>query len=139
MSALAPNRSDEFDPHLNFMRETMGIMQHHDAVTGTEKEKVAQDYAKRMSVAFRACSTNIRNVLNQFAANSGEVTSVNYPLELKTCSLLNISSCATSESNAQFALTLYNPLAHSTDEYVRIPVKGYKYTVTDPSGKKFER
>lgn len=119
------------------MRETMGIMQHHDAVTGTEKEKVAQDYAKRMSVAFRACSTNIRNVLNQFAATPGEETTVNYPLELKTCSLLNISSCATSESNSQFALTLYNPLAHSTNEYVRIPVKGYKYTVTDPSGKKF--
>lgn len=135
LSALAPKRSVEFDPHLNFMRETMGIMQHHDAVTGTEKEKVAQDYAKRMSVAFRACSTNIRNVLNQFASNSEEETSINYPLELKTCSLLNISSCATSESNTQFAVTLYNPLAHSTNEYIRIPVKGYKYTVTDPSGK----
>ncbi|KAH8402521.1 hypothetical protein KR222_002400, partial [Zaprionus bogoriensis] len=135
LSALAPKRSAEFDPHLNFMRETMGIMQHHDAVTGTEKEKVAQDYAKRMSVAFRACSTNIRNVLNQFASASEQETSVNYPLELKTCSLLNISSCATSESNSRFALTLYNPLAHTTNEYVRVPVKHSQYTVTDPTGK----
>ena len=26
----------------------MGTMQHHDAVTGTEKQAVAEDYAKRV-------------------------------------------------------------------------------------------
>lgn len=30
---------------VNF-REAMGIMQHHDAVTGTEKQLVAEDYAR---------------------------------------------------------------------------------------------
>ncbi|KAH8376896.1 hypothetical protein KR093_001976 [Drosophila rubida] len=136
LSALAPKQSPEFDPHLNFMRETMGIMQHHDAVTGTEKQKVALDYAKRLSVGFRACSTNIRSVLNQLSKGSGEETSKSYPLELKTCSLLNITSCSTSESNSRFALTLYNPLAHVTSEYVRIPVLDYKYDVTDHKGKR---
>ncbi|XP_060644902.1 lysosomal alpha-mannosidase isoform X1 [Drosophila nasuta] len=135
LSALAPQQSAEFDPHLNFMRETMGIMQHHDAVTGTEKEKVALDYAKRLSVAFRACSTNIRSVLNQLSKGSNQEASTNYPLELKTCSLLNITSCSTSESSSRFALTLYNPLAHRTNEYVRIPVLDYNYVVTDSSGK----
>ncbi|XP_062127967.1 lysosomal alpha-mannosidase isoform X3 [Drosophila sulfurigaster albostrigata] len=135
LSALAPQQSAEFDPHLNFMRETMGIMQHHDAVTGTEKEKVALDYAKRLSVAFRACSTNIRSVLNQLSKGSSQETSTNYPLELKTCSLLNITSCSTSESSSRFALTLYNPLAHRTNEFVRIPVLDYNYVVTDSSGK----
>ncbi|XP_030561633.1 lysosomal alpha-mannosidase isoform X2 [Drosophila novamexicana] len=135
LSALAPKRSEEFDPHLTFLRETMGIMQHHDAVTGTEKEKVALDYAKRMSVALRACSTNIRNVLNQFSTGPGSEPTSQRPFEFKTCTLLNISSCATSESSGPFALTLYNPLAHTTKEYVRVPVADYKYIVLDPTGK----
>lgn len=137
LSALAPKRSPEFEPHLNFMRETMGIMQHHDAVTGTEKQKVALDYAKRLSVGIRACSTNIRSVLNQLSAKqSSPVSGRNYRLELKTCSLLNITSCSISEANSRFALTLYNPLAHATSEYIRIPVPGYRYTVIDQAGKK---
>lgn len=32
-------------------REAMGVMQHHDAITGTEKQKVAQDYARILSEA----------------------------------------------------------------------------------------
>ena len=30
-------------------RQAMGILQHHDAVTGTEKQHVADDYAKTLS------------------------------------------------------------------------------------------
>ncbi len=29
--------------------EAMGIVQHHDAVSGTEKQHVADDYAQRLS------------------------------------------------------------------------------------------
>ena len=32
----------------------MGTMQHHDAVTGTEKQNVADDYAQRLSEGARA-------------------------------------------------------------------------------------
>ncbi|CAF4323444.1 unnamed protein product, partial [Rotaria sp. Silwood2] len=31
------------------LSETMGIVQHHDAITGTEREEVAFDYAQRLS------------------------------------------------------------------------------------------
>lgn len=34
----------------------MGIMQHHDAVTGTEKEVVAYDYARLLDKGINACS-----------------------------------------------------------------------------------
>jgi len=31
---------------LEHFREAMGVMQHHDAVTGTEKQLVANDYSR---------------------------------------------------------------------------------------------
>ena len=37
---------------MTFLRtsaEAMGVAQHHDAVSGTEKQKVAFDYAQRLS------------------------------------------------------------------------------------------
>jgi hypothetical protein len=34
---------------LDSLREAMGIMQHHDAITGTEKQHVADDYARTMA------------------------------------------------------------------------------------------
>ena len=41
--------NDRFNaPDLNKFKRAMGTMQHHDAVTGTEKQAVAEDYAKRL-------------------------------------------------------------------------------------------
>lgn len=40
---------------LNALREAMGVMQHHDAITGTEKEHVAHDYARILSNGISEC------------------------------------------------------------------------------------
>lgn len=40
---------------LNALREAMGVMQHHDAITGTEKEHVAHDYARILSKGMQEC------------------------------------------------------------------------------------
>ena len=37
---------------LNLLREAMGIMQHHDAVTGTEQQHVADDYSRLLTKGF---------------------------------------------------------------------------------------
>lgn len=37
------------------MKDAMGIMQHHDAVTGTEKQHVAEDYARLLHVGVTEC------------------------------------------------------------------------------------
>ena len=37
------------------LREAMGVAQHHDAVSGTEKQHVAFDYAKRLAIAAQEC------------------------------------------------------------------------------------
>ena len=38
----------------------MGVAQHHDAVSGTEKQEVAFDYAQRLSDGIDAALVNIQ-------------------------------------------------------------------------------
>ena len=44
MQSNVPDK-DELDS----LREAMGVMQHHDAITGTEQQHVADDYARLLS------------------------------------------------------------------------------------------
>lgn len=37
------------------LREAMALAQHHDALTGTEKQHVVYDYAKRLSIGVDQC------------------------------------------------------------------------------------
>lgn len=36
----------DHEKELEYFREAMGVLQHHDAVSGTEKQLVANDYAR---------------------------------------------------------------------------------------------
>lgn len=148
---MAPNTAGQFNPHLSFMREAMGVMQHHDAVTGTEKQAVAADYARHLEVAIRACATNTKEVLNQLTVDTAFSESAResgtrqrrwatgpkkeYTFKFETCTLLNISSCAVPEQADKFVLTLYNPLAQTVSDFVRIPVPDVNYEVKDFDGK----
>ncbi|XP_058064993.1 lysosomal alpha-mannosidase-like, partial [Anopheles bellator] len=118
LSAIAPTKEDFFEDHLTSLREVMGVMQHHDAITGTEKQHVADDYNRMLYVAFEACSANTRSVLNQL---TGERE--NFQFDWNYCRNQNISACETTESFENLLVLLYNPLAHSTDDFVRLPVK----------------
>ena len=42
-------------PSSDELRRAMAVNQHHDAVTGTEKQHVAYDYAKRLSMGREGC------------------------------------------------------------------------------------
>lgn len=130
----------------------MGIMQHHDAVTGTEKQLVAEDYARRLTIAIRACGQNVRNVLNQLTTSGKKSADVDepdcgfdennddsnedhppahYEFEFNSCLGLNVSQCEVSEGNDNFIVTLYNPLPHSTFQYVRLPVTSESWSIRD--------
>ncbi|XP_072346983.1 lysosomal alpha-mannosidase [Scyliorhinus torazame] len=107
------------------LRKAMGVAQHHDAVSGTEKQHVADDYAKKLAKGWDRCEVLVSNAL---ASLSGLKQNFIF------CNKLNISVCPRIEDLGQFTVTLYNPLARAVNVFVRIPVNGTRYTVTDPKG-----
>jgi lysosomal alpha-mannosidase len=142
LTATAKEQESYFEPHLTHLSKAMGVMQHHDAVTGTEKQHVANDYSRMLHVAMAACGVNTKSSLNQFTTGiAPNATNVNdhtssptpdhWPFKFESCLNLNISVCNISENSNQFTVTVYNPLSHATYEYVRVPVGGEKYEVRD--------
>lgn len=145
LSAFAKVPEFHYAPHLNLLREVMGIMQHHDAVAGTEKQHVANDYSRMLNQAMRACGANTKSSLNQFVTDKVPVplrtkdyhsrkASQNWEFDFKSCLQLNISMCDVTEQSEQFMLTVYNPLAHATYQHVRFPIEGTNYEVRDYRG-----
>ncbi|KAJ0184382.1 hypothetical protein K1T71_000805 [Dendrolimus kikuchii] len=124
------------NPHnlfvLNELKSAMGIMQHHDAITGTEKEHVAHDYERILNQAIDDSLIIARQAFNK--ATQGDI--LKPPLYSYDRCRLNESSCYTSENSEKFVVTLYNPLAWKVNETVRIPVLEGSYEVYAPNGDK---
>lgn len=125
LSATAKKTETFYEENLNRLRDSMAVMQHHDAITGTEKQHVADDYHRELYKTIMGCGENTKSSLNQFV--NGNVDSKTF--EFSSCLQLNISSCPTSENSERFMVTAYNPLGHESSQYVRFPVGGSGYIV----------
>ncbi|KAF7233994.1 hypothetical protein EG68_06920 [Paragonimus skrjabini miyazakii] len=111
------------------LRQAMGVMQHHDAVTGTEKQHVADDYALTLSQASAACQSVITEALMDLLPNLSEFTGDHSPV---FCDLLNVSLCSATEGWKPYLngtghggvyIFLYNPVAWSLwHSWLRIPL-----------------
>lgn len=56
-------KGNDFSSDITLLKEAMGIMQHHDAITGTEKQHVAQDYARIVTKAINRAESNIKTIV----------------------------------------------------------------------------
>ncbi|KAF3955297.1 hypothetical protein CMV_019472 [Castanea mollissima] len=68
-------------PNTDYLADALAIVQHHDAVSGTEMQHVADDYAKRLSIGYK-------EVINEYVAvwdSSGK------EVESQLLPLLNVS------------------------------------------------
>ncbi|UJR22329.1 hypothetical protein I4U23_025391 [Adineta vaga] len=112
------------------LSEAMGIAQHHDAVSGTEKQHVANDYAQRLADGIDEAVDVINTAYTKFFSKDEKVPP-KAPQFL--CQLTNISECLPIEEQNQFTLTLWNPTVHTISHHVRVPVTK-KYSVRDETG-----
>lgn len=53
----------DYSNNITLLKEAMGIMQHHDAITGTEKQHVAKDYARIVTKAIHTAESNIKTIV----------------------------------------------------------------------------
>ncbi|XP_034378373.1 lysosomal alpha-mannosidase isoform X1 [Arvicanthis niloticus] len=108
------------------LKEAMAVLQHHDAVSGTAKQKVVNDYAKQLAAGWGPCEVLVSNALAQLS---------NYKQNFSFCRELNISICPVSQTSERFRVTVYNPLGRKVDQMVRLPVSEGLFFVKDPNDK----
>lgn len=128
LSATATAPEESFEENLDRLRNQMGVMQHHDAITGTEKQNVSDDYHRELTASIEACEINTRSALNQFITGTNPTQ---WEFQFHSCLNLNISVCEWSENAERLMVTVYNTLSYVTNQYARFPVSGSNYEVRD--------
>ncbi|XP_036045066.1 lysosomal alpha-mannosidase-like [Onychomys torridus] len=108
------------------LKEAVAVLQHHDAVTGTARQGVVNDYARQLAAGWRPCEVLVSNALAQLSF---------YKQNFSFCHELNISICPVSQNSEQFQVTVYNPLGRKVHQMVRLPVSEGNFFVEDPNGK----
>lgn len=107
---------------LYLLDDAMGVVQHHDAVSGTAKQHVANDYAKRVQAgidrAAKAVSEKLKHILLS-ESNAGQ-----YLNDLSYCQLLNETKCevSTQSSGKDLYVLVYNGLGQKRPAIVSLPI-----------------
>jgi len=110
----------------------IGVTTHHDAMSGTERQDVADDYAQRITDSAAETEAGIGKSLQKLMGTDSDIYHCNCNSDgSKDC--LNATMCAFTASHNEFKVVAWNPLAFSTQEpqTFRIPVTGNTWTVTD--------
>lgn len=93
---------------------------HHDSITGTSKQHVTYDNARRLSAGQALAEAATNDALRVKLGLAPQA-------RMEQCRLLNESKCEISEGYAAkqtpFRVVLYNALGQTRNEYVRIPLK----------------
>ncbi|KAK8710324.1 hypothetical protein V6N13_145654 [Hibiscus sabdariffa] len=129
-------------PNTDALADALAIAQHHDAVSGTQRQHVAADYALRLSIGYKEAEKVVASslaILTESRSSTGEGNSVT---SFQQCPLLNISFCPPSEaalSNGKnLVVIIYNSLGWKREETIRIPVSTERVIVKDSEGKEIE-
>ena len=124
---------------LDVQAKALGVSQHHDAITSSQRRHVHRDYIKQLSIGQAAVDSSIsRVVAATIASKNNTQQNANMPA-LVTCPYLNESTCAASTTaDGVTVIVFQNPTAQPM---VAVPVKipvGGKVTVKDPHNRVVE-
>ncbi|KAL6960359.1 alpha-mannosidase [Sarracenia purpurea var. burkii] len=124
------------------LADALAIAQHHDAVSGTERQHVAADYAKRLSMGYAEAEKVVASSLALLTESRLSASHEDPVTKFQQCPLLNISYCPPSEAGLSnekgLVIVVYNPLGWSRDEAIRIPVSTEGVIVLDFAGREVE-
>ncbi|XP_058003498.1 probable alpha-mannosidase At5g13980 isoform X2 [Hevea brasiliensis] len=129
-------------PNTESLADALAIAQHHDAVTGTEKQHVANDYAKRLSIGYTEAEKLVASSLACLAESTSHNGCQSPAIKFQQCPLLNISYCPASEINQShgknLVVVVYNSLGWKRDDVIQIPVINDDVVVRDSEGREVE-
>jgi len=92
---------------VEILERAFAVAQHHDAVSGTERQHVAADYAQRLYEGRTACTEVIQAALGE---------------NFSRCDYLNISVCDVSTKYEDFDVVVINPGSLPTAKILSIPI-----------------
>ena len=109
--------------------EAQSVAQHHDAVSGTSKQHVAYDYARRIARGAAIAESIISSGLGHLTTKQGQVVP-----NFVSCPLTNISLCSISQSGSNLVLVAYNPQARQRTSLISVPINSTAFKVVDAIG-----
>ena len=121
------------DAKVTKLREVMGVLQHHDAVSGTAKQHVTFDYAQRLSEGISQCQPVIARAYDTFIPKNSQK-----PPQAQFCPLMNITECSVTENTEKFVVNVYNPLGRNVSKILRLPVPNPGYLIKNSLGQVLE-
>jgi hypothetical protein len=103
----------------------VGLVNHHDAVTGTSKQHVAYDYIRILSAALTLAERTVGEVISRALLPSSTVdTNTNIMLPtLKACRMMNESICDVTQQltvGSQVIVVAYNSLPRSASQLITV-------------------
>ncbi|XP_076960936.1 putative alpha-mannosidase At5g13980 [Bidens hawaiensis] len=127
-------------PATEYLGDALGIAQHHDAVSGTSQQHVANDYAKRLAIGYKEAEKVVaESIACMISPKPGCASSAT---NIQQCPLLNISNCPPTEadlsSGKKLIVVVYNSLGWKRSDVIRLPVASENLAVYDSSEKEVE-
>lgn len=118
--------------------DALATAQHHDAITGTAKQHVNNDYTKRLAKGASEAEAVVNSALSYLANNASRNQSEAPASSFSQCQFMNISYCPSTENvipgGKSLVVVAYNPLAWNRTDIIRIPVNDTNLVVRDSSG-----
>ncbi|XP_068664658.1 alpha-mannosidase At3g26720-like [Aristolochia californica] len=122
--------------------DALAIAQHHDAVSGTERQHVANDYAQRLYIGYAEAETLVHSSLACLTEKNSSTGCSNPSTKFAQCPLLNISYCPASEIDLSrsngLVIIVYNSLGWKREDIIRVPVISDSVVVMDSEGRQIE-
>lgn len=127
LASAASNESTASAPAspLGLLEDALAIASHHDAVTGTAKQHVVFDYARRLHAGVTQADGVIASSLNVLLRQD---------LAWRSCARMNETVCNATQLGGSIRIAIVNSLGQSRQEVVTVPVSSKDVSLTSATG-----